>query len=252
MTAGGRGGAIERQSVPELVAAELRDQIVEGELTPSDSLPTQPKLAKRFGVSLPSVREALSILQSEGLITVRRGKQGGAVVHQPSVEQTANKMRLLLNFRGVSLEDLSVALKSIEPICAGLCASLPERGSVVEQLEEVHDEARAAVDDPVGFVQWSRRFHEDMVELCGNETLKLVVGTLEDLWSRAEEIWAKRAEREGYFPERAEREAGLHAHDVLLQAIADGDSDEAERVARKHLELGQRYALAENRSPSEP
>ena len=69
---------------PEQIADELRALIVSGELTEGDSLGHEPDLVERFGVSRPSLREALRILEAEGLITVVRGVLGGVIVHEPN------------------------------------------------------------------------------------------------------------------------------------------------------------------------
>ena len=68
---------------PQQIADELRRLIVSGELSEGDSLGHEPDLVERFGVSRPSFREALRILEAEGLITVVRGVRGGVVVHEP-------------------------------------------------------------------------------------------------------------------------------------------------------------------------
>ena len=65
---------------PQLVADELRHLIVSGQLTEGESLGREPELIERFGVSRPSLREALRILEAEGLITVVRDD---AAVHPP-------------------------------------------------------------------------------------------------------------------------------------------------------------------------
>src|SRR5258707_5212277 len=67
----------------ELVADELRGQITSGALRDEDMLPKFDELLQEFQVSKPSLREALRILETEGLITVRRGNVGGAIVHAP-------------------------------------------------------------------------------------------------------------------------------------------------------------------------
>ena len=88
MTALGIGpDARRRLSAPriaEIVADELRRQIIDGELADGDLLPRQEVLVEQFNVSLVSLREALRILETEGLVSVRRGNRGGAVVHAPA------------------------------------------------------------------------------------------------------------------------------------------------------------------------
>src|ERR1700681_3157259 len=75
--------------VAELVASQLRDDILSGRLKEGDVLPSQESLFSEFGVSPPALREAIHILETDGLISVRRGNVGGAVIHQPSAAPTA-------------------------------------------------------------------------------------------------------------------------------------------------------------------
>ena len=92
--------------------------IVSGELSEGDSLGHEPDLVERFGVSRPSLREALRILEAEGLITVVRGVRGGVVVHAPDERMTARTAALLLQARNVSLADVFEARSLLEPIAA--------------------------------------------------------------------------------------------------------------------------------------
>src|SRR5919204_1845603 len=91
---------------PQQIADELRAMIVGGQLKEGESLGREPDLVERFGVSRPSLREALRILEAEGLITVVRGVYGGVVVHQPDRRMTARTASLVLRARNVSLADV--------------------------------------------------------------------------------------------------------------------------------------------------
>jgi DNA-binding FadR family transcriptional regulator len=82
--------------VAELVADALRQRILGGDLTDGQLLPNQENLLTEFSVSKPSLREALRILEAEGLITVRRGNVGGAVIHQPQARHAAYTLALVL------------------------------------------------------------------------------------------------------------------------------------------------------------
>jgi GntR family transcriptional regulator, sialic acid-inducible nan operon repressor len=73
----------------ELVAHHLRKRIVRGELCEGESLPSEATLTEQFGVSRPTLREAFRVLETEQLITVRRGARGGAAVHAPSTSMVA-------------------------------------------------------------------------------------------------------------------------------------------------------------------
>jgi DNA-binding FadR family transcriptional regulator len=238
--------AIHQPRLAEMVADLLRARIVGGELQDGALLPRQEDLLQEFRVSRPSLREALRILEAEGLITVHRGNRGGATVHVPRTANAAYSVGLVLQSRGVPLVDVREALKSIEPVCAGLCAQRPDRLEVVlPVLAALHEASVAALDDPIEFTKSSRRFHEVLVDLCGNETLKLVIGALESLWTTREEAWARRADEEGGFPDAARRRSGTKAHERILKCIEDGDVDRVQRQARLHLDQSLRYAVDE-------
>jgi GntR family transcriptional regulator, transcriptional repressor for pyruvate dehydrogenase complex len=229
-----------------MVADTLRARIVGGQLQDGATLPRQEDLLQEFRVSRPSLREALRILEAEGLITVHRGNRGGATVHVPRTANAAYSVGLVLESRGVQMVDVREALKSIEPVCAGLCAQRPDRREVVlPPLTAVFEANVAAVDDPIGFTKSSRRFHEVLVDVCGNETLKLIIGALESLWTTREEAWARQADEAGGFPDAARRLTGTKAHERILKYIEDGDVDRVQRQARLHLEQSLRYALDE-------
>jgi GntR family transcriptional regulator, transcriptional repressor for pyruvate dehydrogenase complex len=239
--------AIHQPRLAEMVADSLRARIVGGQLQNGAMLPRQEDLLQEFRVSRPSLREALRILEAEGLITVHRGNRGGATVHVPRAANAAYSVGLVLQTRGVQMGDVRDALKSIEPVCAGLCAQRADRFEVVlPALIELHDATLAAVDNAMEFTKSSRRFHEAIVDLCGNETLKLVIGALESLWTSREEAWAREADEAGGFPDARSRLSGTKAHARILKYIEEGDVDRVQRQARLHLDQALRFAVDEN------
>src|SRR3954469_23872896 len=100
------GSVLRVPKMAELVAQRLRRQIVRGELTEGDALPSEAELMTQFGVSRPTLREAFRVLESEGLIRVRRGAHGGARVQTPNGDIAARYAGLVLEFRGTTLEDV--------------------------------------------------------------------------------------------------------------------------------------------------
>ena len=99
----------------EMIADRLRRQIVRGELAEGETLPSEQQLQARFVVSRPTLREAYRILESESLITIRRGAHGGAVVRVPNSDVAARYAALILEYRGTPLDDLYQARIVIEP-----------------------------------------------------------------------------------------------------------------------------------------
>ena len=150
-------------------------------------------LFQEFGVSPPALREAIHILESDGLVSVRRGNMGGAVVHLPSAERTAQMIGMVLQSRAATPADVSGALLYLEPICAGMCAAREDRMTdVVPHLEAEIRLQTEQFDDVSQYVPNARRFHEAIVSLCGNESMILLIGSLELIWSAHESVGVER------------------------------------------------------------
>src|SRR5919206_3252777 len=183
---------IRQPRVAEIVAARLRDEILSGRLKEGDVLPSQESLFQQFGVSPPALREAIHMLEMEGLISVRRGNVGGAVVHLPSAERTAHMISMVLQSRAATPADVSGALLYLEPVCAGMCAAREDRMTeVVPYLEAEIELQTEQFDDLSRYVPNARRFHEAIVSRCGNEPMILLIGSLEVIWSAHESsVWS--------------------------------------------------------------
>lgn len=232
--------------IAETVADELRRQIVDGELADGDLLPPQAVLVERFNVSLVSLREALRILETEGLVSVRRGNQGGAFVHAPTKSSAAYMLGLVLQSEHVALADLGAALRDLEPSCAALAAQRPDRaGTVVPELQHLNQVMAERLEDGPAFTDLGRQFHDAVVAGCGNATLIAVLGSLGALWSGHEQRWAEHTAANGEYPTVAQRRAVLKTHTALADAIELGDGERARNIATRHLADAQTYVLSE-------
>jgi DNA-binding FadR family transcriptional regulator len=242
--------SMRRPRLAEMVAGQLRDQIVSGELADGRELPTVERLMQLFDVSAPSVREALRILENERLITVRRGSVGGAIVHRPRAEAAAYMLGLVLQSRQVRAVDIAHALAQLEPLCARLCAERPDRdATVLPLLSDVHVRMAAVIDDGAAFVQLASEFHHELVALCGNASLALVGGSLEWLWSSQTDAWARRAAVNHEAPVVEQRRAGLEEHAQIIAAIREGDGPRAEALVRSHVSHRDTYGVPDDGSP---
>lgn len=239
---------IRQPRVAELVASRLRDDILAGRLKEGDVLPSQESLFAEFGVSPPAVREAIHILESDGLISVRRGNVGGAVVHLPSAARTAHMISMVLQTRSATPSDVSEALLHLEPICAGMCAARENRMTeVVPHLRAAIDAQVDEFDNPANYVPNARRFHEEIVSRCGNEPMILLIGSLEVIWSAHEsQVWSDEYGT-GDSMHPPTMHAALRDHNKLLDAIADGNSARAVRLAQDHLAAARRNTLGAGR-----
>ena len=233
---------IRQPRVADIVAARLRDDILSGRLEEGDILPSQESLFTEFGVSPPALREAIHILEVDGLVSVRRGNVGGAVVHLPSAERTAHMISMVLQSRSSTPADVSGALIHLEPICAGMCAAREDRHTeVVPYLQVEIDRQEEHFGDASQYVRNARRFHEALVSRCGNEPMILLIGSLELIWSAHESsVWGDEGDPMAHKTMRA----ALRDHQRLVDAIRDGNADRAVRLAQDHLAAARRNTLA--------
>src|SRR6202023_945671 len=142
----------------EMVPAQLRRQIVLGELKEGDQLPSESVLMEEFGVSTPPLREAVRIMESEGAICVRRGVRGGARVQVPDTDVAARHVGLLLQYRGALLSDVYEVRAVLEPAAARMAAKRRTSADLA-RLQEVVDRHRESIDDPGASFAADAEFH---------------------------------------------------------------------------------------------
>jgi GntR family transcriptional regulator, transcriptional repressor for pyruvate dehydrogenase complex len=222
------------------VADDLRRRIIGGEFDDGELLPKLDELVAGYAVSKPTFRDAVRILEAEGLLTVRRGRSGGSVVHQPTPVNLGYALGLVLAARRVTVDDVATALRQVEPACAALCATRTDRArAVLPRLRAVQKEYLRQLDDIETAVAVSRKFHEALVELCGNQSLIAMAGALESLWSSHERDWAARAAQAGEVT-LADRTSAGQTHQRIIDLIAQGRGQAVHELVADHLASAQR------------
>lgn len=239
---GKKGNLVQREK-PQQVADELRGLIVSGELADGASLGREPDLVERFSVSRPSLREALRILETEGLIRVVRGLHGGVVVQSPDHRMTARTAALVLQSRNVPLADVFEARSMLEPLAAKAAASSRKRRSAAAQLRVLIEEERAALEDPESFGKANVLFHERLVELAGNQTLSILTEMLDEIVLRAVTAVSS---GEDTVSSIAVRRRGIRSQEHLAELIEEGKAAEAEEHWRSHMSIVGRVMLGQD------
>ena len=223
----------------ELVAARLRDQIVRGELREGDVLAPEGELMQRFGVSRPTLREAMRVLEGEALITVHRGARGGARVHTPDGETVAQFAGLVLQFRGATVADVYEARRALDLAALRIIVG---RGSPWDFLaldENVAAMGRAT--EPGDIVELHDEFHTLLVELAGNQTLVVFEQMIHRIIGRHGRFQVVQRDR---LEVRANAVGGARTHARLLELLRNGgDPDEAVEMWRRHLDELARMVL---------
>ena len=214
----------------ELVASHIRNRIVRGELEMDEALPPENALMEDFNISRPTLREAFRILESEGLITVRRGSRGGARIQIPETSIAARYAGLVLQNRGATVADVLDARVIVESPAAGIVARRRDHVSCARKLRAWLDEAAAEIDTPA----YTASFHEFnrlLVSMTGNETLILLTAILEKLSDAATASYIRVTHADdAKLAHKAHR-----ARTVLADLIEAGDATAAEDLWRKHL-----------------
>ena len=231
------------ERVAESIAADIRQRVLRGTY-PKGPLPKQDDLVAEYNVSGPSLREALEILEAEGLITVRRGKFGGAFIHPPSWSSAAYALGLSLQGQGITLADLAATIRNLEPQCGSACAERADRlSTVVPALEANILETERVLGDGVRFTVTARSFHHILVDWAPNQTTRLVVRSLVAVWSIQEKAWADIAEGEGRYPVPQHQEAVLNSHRHIVSSLIAGDAKKVASIAAEHLAATQSRVL---------
>jgi GntR family transcriptional repressor for pyruvate dehydrogenase complex len=225
----------------ELVAAALRRQIISGELAEGDALPPESALMTQFGVSRPTLREAFRVLESENLITIRRGARGGARVHPPGREVAARYAAFTLEYRGVTLRDVYDARVALEVPSVGKLALDRTRDDLA-----VLDDALEGQDAVTGDARESIRLHGDfhtlLVRLAGNQTLTLLNEMLHDIVEVANTSLQPGTDAEVALA----RETTSKTHRRVVEHIRQRDQRRAEDLWRRHLHEAKGYLLGED------
>ncbi|MEO3822712.1 FCD domain-containing protein [Actinomadura sp. B10D3] len=234
----------------ELIANDLRRQIVRGTLISGETLPPETQLMDQYGVSRPTLREAYRILEAEMLITVRRGSRGGAQVTAPDISVAARTVGLLLQIQGTTINDVYEARMVSEPAGAALLAQrrtdkdIEDLQAVVDELKEITEAGHRAVPEPERWSDLTARFHDMVLQRCGNKTLAVQGGVLQDIVSTHLYLRVSLSFDEDESPERFQRV--IRAYQRLVDLVTEGNAEGAEKHWRNHMEVAATYLFKDS------
>ena len=224
------------------VAGIIKDWIIEHGLSPGDRLPQEHQLIADLGVSKGTVREALKVLETQGLIRTRTGPGGGAFITEVRKDQASALLANYLLFKDISIADIYELRISLEP---QLVADLALR-ITVEQVEELRARMSSYTAPPATIEEErdQRRaeleFHEALAGFSDNPLLGFVCGFLARL---LKELTICKRIYEYPIPELRER--GVSYQEQLIEALFARDAETARAVMQAHMRAAQRMMLAQ-------
>ncbi|GAB3473667.1 FadR/GntR family transcriptional regulator [Nocardiopsis coralliicola] len=218
-----------RTRIHEEVARQLRDLMRQGSLRPGDRLPPERELASRFAVSRPTIRQALSMLQSQGLVESRPG----AGTFARSATPVVTELTAALGMVDASLGDQLELRRLIEPEVARGAAERVSGGELAELHAHIGAQERSMASG-VPFVAEDSAFHLAIARMTENALLATVVEGIHELLSGSREF-SLRA------PGGMQR--SLEGHRRILAALESGDPMAAHRAMLDHILDVERLSL---------
>lgn len=223
-----------RQSRPVRVAEQIKDWVVERGLQPGDRLPGESELIALFGMSKGTIREAMRLLQAQGLIETKTGPGGGSFVVEVSRERATALLANYFYFRDVSIDHIYQVRIALEPeLAAGLAGRLTE--SQLGELESIMDAyAHPATDAEEERRQHvaSLRFHSRLSDFGGNPLLGFFIGFMAQILTDLTVF-----KRLYVTPNHDLWRKGRQHQIDLIAALRCGDAARARDVMRSHMEM---------------
>lgn len=209
------------------VATQLINAIQTGQFPVGSRLPGEQSLARTFGVSRPSVREALSCLQFEGYIAPRRGS-GTAVIS--TVERGHVAPNDTKGVKKVKYLDLLEARLLVEPLVVGLAASDPDPGAL-ENLQRIVTGMQLTLSEPEMHAHTDLVVHTALIRVCRN---KVLVKTAET-FLKVNDDNVSRSARDNAWNDKLLPQEWLGHHETIANAVMERNPDKATAASKIHL-----------------
>lgn len=214
---------IDNTRLSELVTKQLKESIFNGQYRPGQRIPSEFELVKAFGVSRVIVREAIRDMEKSGLLEVKRGPKGGAVVQPMRHDAVTSVMRDVLSMGRVRVADIMEVRLDIEPIVAGLAAERATR----QDLERLRNNLFAVPEAPGDkHVSWNMEFHRLIADASHNPMYNTLVNILTDF---TEELVMS-------LMPIGKVIHSPHWHPAIFEKIEKRDSQGTRQIFREHLE----------------
>lgn len=218
-----------RVAVPKpqaVLAKDLRERILSGDIPEGHSLPSERELVEQTGISRGAVRQALRTLSAEGLVQTTHGRSGGSTVTLPNQNSVALAISRLVQTRRISLSNLQETRELVEPFLARLAAARRTDEHLAE-LKKLQQQLVDNTDNFHAFALTNVAWHQTVARASGNEWLATLLSSI----SYGLEITIAVEE----YNTVETRSQVVRIHGRINAAIEAGDPERAERSMRQHM-----------------
>ena len=206
-----------------LIAEQLQRAIISGAIAEGERLPPERELAARFQASRTSVQQAVHMLELMGLVSIKRGSNGGAFVTKPDFVQVSGMMQAMLRVNRFDLAELYQARLVIEPGIAEVAARVATPEDVAALRASI-DATRNPMARGDAYPHIGRNFHYLLACATGSELLVMLASSL---------LGVGQAARVRHRPSSAHHR--VHSHELIVDAIERRDGETAKRLTAEHL-----------------
>jgi GntR family transcriptional regulator, transcriptional repressor for pyruvate dehydrogenase complex len=221
---------VKQSRVFQDVVDQIQEAIVQGKLAPGSRLPAERELTDIFKASRGTLREALRVLEQKGLISIKTGVKGGAVVNILTTHQFSESLDLLIRYQRVSLRDLAEFREGVEGMVAALAAQRATKEDI-RHLKTLLNKAGQCLDQGTSgwdaFIRMDNQIHMSLARMAGNPMYESVLQTIYDNIHR-------------YFDRFLPREEKIIQENyqdlcAIVSAVEKGDANEASLLVQDHV-----------------
>lgn len=221
----------------DLIVDEVKRWIMHGQLKPGDRLPKEAELEKLLDSSRGTVREALKILESQGLITIKRGPKGGAHISSVPYKNTSLALRNYLYFKPLTWANVYQVRQKLEPI---LAESVVDRltESDIEDMKHTVELCELGVKgeiDAKSHRMAELEFHSILSRSCDNPFLSLICGFINDILRDLSILDSRNiiSPKDSEFALEA-----IKYHSLLIEAFEQKDKARVQELMSEHVHCG--------------
>ena len=228
-------GPIKKTRVSENLAYEIKQKIINGSLKAGDKLPSERDLAKQCETSRVTVREAFRLLESDGLLTIKQGADGGAFIREIDLKTVENSLNVFFQYSDISLSNLTETRAIVEPQIARLAAQNRTEANINE-MEKIINHCSHSLDMKQIDLEALFQFHFILAKASQNPLLTAISNSL--IRFLGGKLASSNMEDAGHFYQKDQE-----FHQQIFSAVKNKQPEKAREVMQNHIEVFNKIML---------